>query len=179
MDELKLKILDITDHKQLEDYESKLFNAFNIESSWVGNNYKRIDGRKLQANIPYENLIIFITTDSNNSIIAASAVNKDLQKFCQIEQMGYPFFNKYPDRTSFCEGIGFYTIPEAKVNRFEIGTLFTTQVFSYMKNLGYKEYFGTTSPRISRLYTKMYGFKVIDTFSLDKGEEYLLYKELS
>lgn len=173
MKDLQVSILDYNNETDLLDYEKGLFESFS-SNEWFAENYL-IYGDRMKPFIPYDNILTYIIKH-DGGILAALSVNIGLTECCIIEKRGYDLSN-YKDKTGAIEGLTLF-LRDTKLNRFELGSLITNRVFSDLKERGYTFLYDSMEKRVSRLYTKLYGFELLDTFNVGSVEYALLEKKL-
>jgi hypothetical protein len=169
IESLKFSILDITNEKEIIDYEQGLYEAFvlNIPDKWIMNKYKIIDNKRLQSYIPYSEQEIY-TGKINDKIICAAAINFN-QQITQAEDIGFTIIKD----KKIADGINMY-ISNKVPGTYILKLLpFFDYVLNILKSKNIGHWYGTCSRQMLTLY-KMLDFEVLDKRIVDNEEEFLI-----
>jgi hypothetical protein len=172
----------ILDDSEINDYEKGLYDAFISKSPnrWIMDNYKKIDGNRLQSIIPYEYQRIY-NVKKDGKLLLSTSVNLKPDKINELELMGFPFVEKNDD--GVCEALSMFfyekNVKDLKVNTLEAGSMFFKYVKEDLKKTGIKKMYGScTDNKMLRKLYKVFGFKELSSIEIFGVPEFYLVYEL-
>jgi hypothetical protein len=166
-------ILDINNKQMKENLEKELYYAFFKRSpdAFIMNNYIPDGENKIKPCFDYNDLIIPIIINNNNSIICAAGINLNMKNETQLEKIGFSFKEKY--NSNVCEILFMFQIKDHNFNPFELGLSQNKFIKEILLQKGINEMYGSCSKYLLKLY-KVFKWQILDNI----GEEYKLKKIL-
>lgn len=170
MDDIKYCFL--TDEKDIIEYEKGLYNAFknNDPTGWILNNYKMVDEcRLISKTLDYDDQE-FYTVKKDGIILIGAAVNYNIKKKLQLEEMGFKIDK---NNNNFCEGLILYTINSENIDFLHAASNLFEFIKKRMLEKEIKKVYGTCSRKLKAMYSLL-GYIVIDRLTLKDGTIKLL-----
>ncbi len=174
MPDLVYTTLDITNEKDIVEYERAMFRAFQnteiitLPEIWE---YDR-KAKRLRTKIPYRNQIIYIAR-LFDAIVAGTAINYNMHEPLQLEMIGFSI-DKSDEH--ICEGLGVFCL-QVFHETIPIGIQLKDYAFAQIAQKGIKTMYGTCSPKKLPGYVQL-KFEVIDERVFKGEKKYLLKKAL-
>lgn len=162
--------------KDIIEHEKLLYDAFVKRSlpGWIYNNYKKIDGNRLQAPFSYEDQLI-IGLKNEEKLILSLAFNLNINKKMQLEYIGFSR-NKIDTSKKIAEGMTFCTVGgNVPVEYFDLFEEFNNNLNNELKKNNIEEIYGTSSEKLKIFYLRI-GFEIIDELKGEHEKELLLKK---
>lgn len=159
----------LTDEQDIVDYEKGLYDAFMVrtDGNWIKQQYKTVNGDRLQPNKSYSDLLIY-GLKTNGNLMGAICVNLNMENI-ELERMGFDLSGI--DKRRSCEILHTYVnegvAGEQYVNKF------SGYVFTEMKKNGYSYLYGSCLKELELMH-RFIGFKPIASILLNGEEEILL-----
>lgn len=163
------EMLDTSILKNIEEYESALYEAFKnteietLDQIWVFDHKKK----KLRTKIPYKSQKIFIARNENR-IVSGVAININIEELFQLEMMTF----EVPKEVGVAEGLGVFNMPSMSAY-MPVAILLKDYAFKIIEDMGIKVIYGTCSEKKLRGY-KLLGWEPIDEKVFNGEKKYLL-----
>jgi hypothetical protein len=170
-----IKLLNKSNLVEIENFERALFNAFetNLDPSlraiWDINHSER----KIKIGIPYSDIEI-MTVKIGDTIMAASAINFNMNAGLQLEHFGFKINKKEID---ICEALFIFNSYKDPKNLLQLHNAFMKELFEYLVSRKITRLFSTCSQKRIRGY-RFLGFKDIDMKLFNGQKKYLLCIEV-
>lgn len=175
MSEYSYEVLNLSNEKNIIDYEKGLYKAFITKSpdGWISNYYQKIGEDRLRHPLlDYEDQTITVIR-KNGRIIAGSSQNINPRKYLELEQKGFSILEEDKE-LNIADGLNsFVTDGEIPPEQFiDIYGGFAEFMIEDLKSKGITVLYGTIYRALKALFSMM-GFETILKLDVNGKKMYL------